>query len=68
MKVYLVCKYHVEEDREQNVEYWHLNGIEMVTVDKKLAEMLRDAFQYREDKEKRTWVYKVEEFDVYGKL
>jgi len=68
MKVYLVCKYYAEEDREQNMKYLHLSKVEAVTTSKRLADMLRDAFQYREDKEKETWIYKVEEFDVYGKL
>ena len=68
MKVYIVCEYFRHEDKVQGVSSLKLSKIEAVTTDYKLATMIRDALQYREDKNKEFWVYKVEEFEVYGKL
>ena len=68
MKVYLVLKYRKEYNVEQATEFLHLCDVIAVTISRELAADIADANQYRTDPQKKAYIYKVEEFPVYGKL
>ena len=68
MKVYLALKYRTEYNAEQATEFPHLCNVIAVTISCELAADIADANQYRTDPQKEAYIYKVEEFPVYGKL
>ena len=66
MKVYIVCEYSKLVDREVGTERLELEDIHAVTVDRYLAELIRDALQYKHDLKKGITIFKIREFKVYG--